>query len=335
MDSGYIMQAYDDALRLILDKGVWKENRTGVRTKAVFGIMSRYDISERFPLVTGRKIPSRSVFGELLWFISGSTNNQDLQKMGVNIWTPWVDEAFERKHGYAPGCLGPVYGFQLRHFGGQYGNGIGGFSGISYANMAAEKPEDWTDEGRKKLVDEGRTKDYFVDTERAPSPRKGNWYGSGGVDQLAYIIKLLKENPNDRRIIFSLWNPAQLEQMRLPPCHLYFQLFVHDGKLSGMMIQRSCDFPVGVPFNIAFYSALIYMLAQQTGFTPDEFVHVTNDSHVYEDQIPAIEEYLARPKPESPRLKLHKATDIYSYILEDFELADYAPLEAIKIPVAV
>jgi thymidylate synthase len=288
------MKPYDDALRQIIDHGVVKENRTGVRTRAIFGIQSRYDISERFPLVTGRKIPSRSVFGELLWFISGSTDNHDLQNMGVNIWTPWVDEEFEKKHYYASGCLGPVYGFQLRHFNGHYGDG-----------------------------------------RREQNHLGENLYGRHGYDQLAEIVKTLKENPNDRRIIFSLWNPAQLNQMRLPPCHLFFQLFVHENKLSGLMVQRSCDFPVGVPFNIAFYSALIYMLAQQTGFTPHEFIHVTNDSHVYEDQIPAIEEYLSREKPDSPKLTLKKAADMYSYTLDDFEITDYNPQPAIKIPVAV
>lgn len=290
----YIMQPYDNALRTILEQGQWKQNRTGVRTKAVFGIMSRYQIDKQFPLITGRKIPSKSVFGELLWFISGSTNNNDLQKMGVNIWTPWVSEEFEKEHNYVPGSFGPVYGFNLRHFGGYYGDG--------------SKPQ-------MHLGEE--------------------MYGRHGIDQLAAIVKALRENPNDRRIIFSLWDAQNLDSMRLPPCHLFFQCYVHENKLTGLMVQRSCDFPVGVPFNIAFYSALIYLLAQQTGLEPYEFVHVTNDSHVYEDQIPAIEEYLARSKPDSPKLIVNKAKDIDSYTLDDFKLEDYHPLEAIKIPVAV
>ena len=289
----YTLRAYDDALQQILDEGVWKTNRTGVRTKAVFGIQSRYRIDEYFPLLTGRKVWPKAIWGELLWFISGSTNNKDLQAYGSNIWTPWVDKEFEKKHGYVEGAFGPVYGFQLRHFGAEYGDGL-------------------------------RTDYCGV-----------NHYGEGGYDQLARMVDTLKNNPDDRRNLFSLWNPKQIDKMRLPPCHYTFQCFVYEGKLTGMLTQRSCDFPIGIPANIQFYSTLIYMLAQQSGLQPYEFVHSTADSHIYEDQIPAIQEYLARPKSDSPKLNLRQATDIYSYKMEDFELVDYKPLEAIKIPVAV
>jgi thymidylate synthase len=295
----YIMQAYDNALRLIIGQGVWKKNRTGVRTKAIFGIQSRYRIHEHFPLLTGRKIWPKAIFGELLWFLSGSTNNNDLVALGSNIWTPWVDPEFEKKHGYVPGSFGPVYGFQLRHFGGEYGDGSPEFT-------MTECDQDFTVK-----------------------------YGSGGFDQLIYMVDMLKNNPDDRRNLFSLWNPAQVDKMRLPPCHYTFQCFVYDGKLSGMLTQRSCDFPVGIPANVQFYSALIYMLAQQCGLEPYEFIHNTADSHIYQDQIPMAEEYLARPKPDSPKLKLHKAKDIYSYTMDDFEIVDYNPLSPIKIPVAV
>ena len=293
------MQEYDDASRNILRNGVWKENRTGVRTTAVFGIQSRYRINECFPLLTGRKVWPQAIFGELLWFLSGSTNNNDLIWRGSNIWTPWVSKEFEDKHGFVPGSFGPVYGFQLRHFGGHYGNGAGG-----------EPPG------------------YPEECEPYP-------YGFGGFDQLAYMVKMLKESPNDRRILFSLWNPNDLDKQRLACCHYTFQCFVHDDKLSGMLTQRSCDFPVGIPANIQFYSALIYMLAQQCDFEPYELIHSTADSHIYEDQIPAVEEYLARPKPDSPKLCLHPAVDIYSYKMNDFEILDYNPQSAIKIPVAV
>lgn len=299
----YIMQDYDNALRKILKEGVWKENRTGVRTIAVFGIQRRYRIDEHFPLLTGRKVWPKAIFGELLWFISGSTNNKDLQALGSNIWTPWVDAEFEKKHGYAEGAFGPVYGFQLRHFGGEYGNGIGGCAGTQ--------------------------------SNQTPGNVAPGYYGMGGFDQLDHMVKTLKENPDDRRNLFSLWNPKDVYKMRLPCCHYTFQCFTHDGKLSGMLTQRSCDFPVGVNSNIQFYSALIYMLAQQCGLEPYEFIHSTADSHIYEDQIPAVEEYLAREKPDSPKLILHKAPDIYSYKMEDFEVVDYNPLPAIKIPVAV
>lgn len=284
----YILQAYDDALKTILEHGVRKSNRTGIDTLGVFGLQSRYPITEYFPLLTKRKIWPRSIFAELLWFISGSTNNKDLQNMNSNIWTPWVSEEFEKKNNFSPGSFGPVYGFQLRHFGGNYNNGV-----------------------------------------------QDKNYGKDGFDQLENMVNLLKNDPDNRRNLFSLWNPKDISTSRLPPCHYTFQVYVHENKLSGILTQRSCDFPVGVPANIQFYSALIYMLAQQTGLEPHEFIHNTNDSHIYVNQIQAVEEYLGRLPVESPKLNLRKAKDIYSYDLSDFVIEDYNPLASIKIEVAI
>lgn len=290
----YLLNDYDEALRKILKEGVRKKNRTGVDSLAVFCLQSRYRIDEYFPLLTKRKIWPRSCFAELLWFISGSSNNKDLQKDGVEYWTPWVNSEFEKEHGYAEGSLGPVYGFQLRHFDGYYGD--------------------------------GRTVQMHLGE---------NIYGRGGFDQLLWMVEQLKINPDSRRNIFSLWNPKQIDLMRLAPCHYTFQVFVHEDKLSGVLTQRSCDFPVGVPYNIAFYSALIHLLAQQTGYRPYEFVHHTIDSHIYINQIEAVEEYLSRESVDCPKLNLKKAKDIGSYSLEDFEVVDYNPHPVIKIPVAV
>jgi thymidylate synthase len=319
----YVMQPYDDALAEILENGVPRTNkRTGIKTLAIFGVQKRYNIADRFPIVTRRKVWPKSIFAELLWFLSGSTNNKDLQAMKCNIWTPWVDPEFEKKHGYAEGSLGPVYGFQLRHFGGHYGNGIGGLKGSD--------------------------KDHFVDCDTPyPYDKEVTWKASAygthpvyshekGFDQLAYMMERITNDPSDRRILFSLWNPLQLNGMRLPPCHYTFQVFIDDeGRMSGMLTQRSCDFPVGVPANIQFYSALIHMLAQQTGYTPHEFIHSCADAHIYEDQIPAVQEYLTSPVLDSPRLKLNKAADIYSYTLDDFKVVDYVCGPKITIPVAV
>lgn len=314
----YILEPYDNALRLILEQGVWKNNRTGIRTKAVFGILNRYRISERFPILTGRRVWPKAIWGELLWIISGSTNNKDLQSLGSEIWTPWVDSTFEREFGFAEGSFGPTYGFQLRHFGGEYGNGIGGQNALY------------------PVFDEAGDTGYTFEERRELTHLDGKFvYGDGGFDQLAYVVKMLKKEPNSRRILWSLWSPDDMYRMRLPPCHYSFQLFVHDNKLSGLLTQRSCDFPIGVPANIQFYSTMIYMLAAECGYEPYEFVHSTVDSHIYENQIPQVEEYLARPKPESPRLRLDNVADIYSYTLDCFHLEDYNPQPAIKIPVAV
>jgi thymidylate synthase len=248
-----------------------------------------------------------AIFAELLWMLSGSTNNEDLQELGSNIWTPWVDHEFELRNGYISGSFGPVYGFQLRHFGGHYAHG------------RRPKKQTWWN--------------IVMDWACLNQPL---WeYGEGGFDQLTYMMKELKENPNSRRILWSLWNPKQMHKMRLPPCHFTFQLFVHEDKLSGHLTQRSCDFPVGGPANIQFYSALVYMFAQQAGYKPHELVHTSGDSHIYVNQIEAVEEYLGRPAPPSPRLKLEKADDISSYKMEDFNIIDYSPEPKLPIPVPV
>lgn len=316
------MQAYDDALQLILDKGVWRSNkRTGIRCLSYPGILSRYRIDESFPILTRRKVWPKSIFAELLWFISGSTCNKDLQALGANIWTPWVDAEFEKKHGYAEGCFGPVYGFQLRHFGGYYGNGIGG-------ETAADHIYGCFDVARR-ITKNKMTREEF-------EQRNKSLYGLDGFDQLDWMVNRIKEDPSCRRILFSLWNPKDVAKMKLPPCHFVYQVFIDDdGRMSGMMTQRSCDFPIGVPANIQFYSALTVMLAQQTGYKPYEFVHSTVDSHIYSDQLDAVQEYLKTPIIDSPKLKLNKASDIFSYKMEDFELVDFNSGPVIKIPVAV
>lgn len=288
----YLLTSYDEALREILAHGVAHTNtRTGIKTRSVFGMCKRYRLdTEYFPIVTRRKMWPQSVFAELVWFLSGSTSNEDLKKLGCNFWTPWVSEEFTNKNHFEPGVFGPVYGFQLRHFGGNYNKGI----------------------------------------HQSPG------YGAGGFDQLEWVIKQIKEDPSSRRILWSLWNPKDTAQMRLPPCHMSFQVLIDDDRrMSGVLYQRSCDFPVGVPANIQFYSALVIMLAQQTDCEPHELVHMTADSHVYEDQIEAVEEYLVTPIIESPRVIINKAADIFSYKPEDFVIEGYKPGPKIEIPVAV
>ncbi|MCD4825372.1 MAG: thymidylate synthase [Phycisphaerae bacterium] len=276
------MDQYDEVLRRILRDGVKRGDRTGTGTISVFGCQTRFRIDEDFPIITRRKVWPRSIFGELLWLLSGSTNNKDLQAMGVNFWTPWVDPEFEKANGFAEGELGPVYGFQMRHFDGDY-----------------------------------KTK-------------------TGGTDQLAYLVNEIKTNPTSRRLLVSYWNPNQLGQMKLPPCHYTFQVYIDDeGRMSGMLTQRSADYPVGVPANIQFYSAFVYMLAQQTGYQPYEFIHNTGDTHIYLNQIEAVEQYLAAEAHDSPQLNLHMADDIYTYTLDDFELLNYNPGPVVKMPISV
>lgn len=284
----YLMTEYDETLEKILRMGTLKQNRTGIPARTIFGLMCRYDISEKFPLLTRRRVWPRAIWAELLWFLKGSTNVFALERLGSKIWSPWRSEEFEKKQGYIEGALGPIYGFQLRHFGGDY------FSG--------------------------------QENERD--------YGYWGFDQLKEMVRKLKEDPDSRSNLFSLWDPQAVNGQRLPCCHFAFQVHVDGDRLSGMLTQRSADFPVGVPANIQFYSTLLIMLGQQANLRPGELIHSMGSAHIYENQVEAVEEYLSRPTKPSPTLKVTPA-DIESYNTQSFQMNDYRPLGPIKIPVAV
>jgi thymidylate synthase len=156
------------------------------------------------------------------------------------------------------------------------------------------------------------------------------------VDQIADVIAQIKKDPNSRRLIVTAWNPGELDQMALPPCHMFFQFFVADGKLSLYMHQRSCDMFLGVPFNIASYSLLLHMIAQVTGLTAHEFVHSLGDTHIYQNHFDAVKEQLARDPLPPPRLWLNpEVTDIDSFTMNDIKLEGYESHPSIKAPMAV
>lgn len=338
----YIMEPYDNALEEILKKGTKKQNRTGIDTIGINGMQRHYDISEYYPLVTGRKVWPQAVLAELLWFLSGSTNNNDLVKLGAKFWTPWVDSGFEEVHGYEEGDLGPVYGFQLRHQGGEYKQIRKYQREIKHLEQELKSSmsyDSW-------IFEDNPTCDHHcvpasAGVNASLNRKKMEYSSCKGFDQLAYMQYEVKNNPFSRRMLFSLWNMQDFNKMRLPPCHYTYQILVDgENRLSGILTQRSCDFPVGVVANIQFYSTLTLMFAHMGGFKPHEFVHNTNDSHIYVDQIEAVEEYLSRDKPDSPKININ-FKDILDndgnlqYVMEDFEIADYNPLNKIDIPVAV
>ncbi len=298
----YLLKDYDDVLKRILDEGELKPNRTGVDTLSLFGVQCRYKIDEFFPLPTKRKYAFKSIFAELLWMLSGSTSVKDLEAMGSKIWSAWRSEAFEKENGYMEGDLGPIYGFQMRNFGANYSDKI----------------------KQEKL-------DLSLPGAKLNHVAKG-------FDQVEFIINELINNRFSRRIMMNLWNPADVlnNKIRLPPCHYSFQLLVDSKyRLTGILNQRSGDWLPGVSANIFFYSAFMYMIAQQTGLQPYELVHNVADSHIYVNQLDAAKEYLSRPQVDSPKLELNQAKSIFDYTLDDFKILDYNPLASIKVPVAV
>jgi len=282
---------YLDVIRHCIEKGISSDDRTGVGTLACFGTMMRYDLRETFPLLTTKRVFWRGVVEELLWFIKGDTNGKHLSEKGIKIWDGNGSREFLDSRGLThreEGDLGPVYGFQWRHFGAKY-------------------------------------VDMHTD------------YTGQGVDQLAECIRKIKEDPNDRRILLSAWNPADLKDMALPPCHMFCQFFVADGHLSCLMYQRSCDVGLGVPFNIASYALLTCMMAQVCGLKPGEFIHQMGNYHVYKNHVEPLKTQLERTPRPFPVLRILKpdTTDIDGFAAADFELVGYDPHGKIAMEMAV
>jgi thymidylate synthase len=264
------MQQYHDLMRHVLDKGAKKTDRTGTGTISVFGYQMRFDLQKGFPLLTTKKLHTKSIIHELLWFLKGDTNIKYLKENGVKIWDEWAD---------AEGNLGPVYGSQWRSWP--------------------------TADGRH-------------------------------IDQITQVLNQIKQTPDSRRMIVSAWNVGEIDKMKLPPCHAFFQFYVADGALSCQLYQRSADIFLGVPFNIASYATLTLMVAQVCGLKPGEFIHTLGDAHLYSNHIEQANLQLSRELRKLPVLKLNpEVKDLFAFRFEDFTLEGYDPHPHIKAEVAV
>ncbi|MCL9682972.1 thymidylate synthase [Legionella maioricensis] len=264
------MKTYLQLLEHILQHGTEKTDRTGTGTLSVFGYQMRFDLSKGFPLLTTKKLHTRSIIHELLWFLRGDTNIAYLKENGVTIWDEWAD---------SNGDLGPVYGRQWRS---------------------------WP-------TADGRT-----------------------IDQLSDIVQQIKTNPDSRRLIVSAWNVGELDQMALMPCHALFQFYVANNKLSCQLYQRSADVFLGVPFNIASYSLLTHMVAQQCNLDVGEFVWTGGDCHLYLNHLEQTRTQLTRAPLPLPSLHIKaNPASLFEYRYEDFEFVNYQCHPAIKAPIAV
>lgn len=258
------------------------------------------------PLLTTKRVFTRAVIAELLWFVEGNTSSASLSEVGVKIWDGNGSREFLDNLGLTHrevGDLGPVYGFQWRHFGAEY-----------------------------------------VDAKTD--------YTGQGVDQLAEIIHKLKTNPYDRRLILSAWNPKDLKNMVLPPCHMFAQFYVSyprkrgeeetaenkpQGHLHCQLYQRSCDMGLGVPFNIASYALLTHMLAHVCELVPGSLTHVMGDAHVYLDHVEALETQLEREPRDFPEMEIarEKGGSIDGWKAEDFVIKGYEPHKIIAMKMSV
>jgi thymidylate synthase len=264
------MQQYNDLLRHVMQHGTKKEDRTGTGTVSVFGYQMRFNLQEGFPLVTTKKVHTKSIIHELLWFLKGETNIKYLKDNGVSIWDEWADEN---------GNLGPVYGYQWR-----------------------------------------------------------SWPSANGehIDQITQLIEQIKKNPDSRRLLVNAWNVSEISKMKLPPCHILFQFYVADGKLSCQLYQRSADLFLGVPFNIASYALLTHMVAQVCDLEVGEFIHTLGDAHIYSNHFDQVNLQLTREPLPLPTLKLNPdVKNIFDFTYEDIAIENYQSHPAIKAVVAV
>ena len=299
------MKQYQQLLKDILEHGEDVSDRTGVGTRSLFGYQMRFDLSAGFPAVTTKKLAWRSVVGELLWFLEGSTDERRLAEltyakdrtelMGrTTIWTANADVQ-GKDLGYTNNDfkkeLGPVYGYQWRNFGG-----------ISWARD-----------------------------------------GAGGFDQIEWLLDEIRTNPDSRRLILSAWSADQISLMALPPCHAFAQFRVYNGRLNCQMYQRSADAFLGVPFNIASYALLTHIIARECGLAVGDLVHTIGDAHVYHNHVEQVREQISRDEFPLPGLHIDERFSLSDGLsnvfdldtVDMFTLEDYQSHATIKAPMAV
>lgn len=312
---------YEELLKDVLENGTAKEDRTGTGVISKFGAQLRYDLSRGgFPVITTKRVHLKSVIGELLWFLSGSTNTAWLKENGISIWDEWADEN---------GDLGPIYGKQWRAWesGHCVNPGQCCKSDQSDENGQCHKNVQSVQGGKSDNPDHS---DNCGDSGQCVKPCK-----NGQIDQIANLINTVRTNPESRRMIVSAWNVGELDDMALTPCHAFFQVYIADGKLSLQVYQRSADLFLGVPFNITSYALLTHMLAQQTGYEPGELIWAGGDVHIYSNHVKAVKKQLSRYPFPFPDLMLRKTDSIFDYGFEDIRIVDYQHHPGIKAKVAV
>ncbi len=300
------MEQYLNLLTEIKSKGTKKEDRTGTGTISIFGHQMRFDLNDGFPLVTTKKVNFNAILHELLWFIKGETNIEYLVKNNVNIWNEWPFQSWLER--------------------------------TNQNNGLTMHSKEWKDK-LQEFIDLIKKDNSFAKEYGDLGPVYGKqWRDFEGVDQLAQVIEDLKKNPNSRRHIVSAWNPKEIPIMiksGLPPCHTLFQFYVADGKLSCQLYQRSADVFLGVPYNIASYALLTYMIASVTDLEVGDFVHSLGDTHIYLNHLAQVDEQLSREPHQLPKIEINKKDNLFDYNFEDFKLIDYNSHPFISAPIAV
>ena len=299
---------YLDLMHRIWTEGDERRDRTGVGTRSIFGAQLRFSLADgRMPLITTKRVYWKTATRELLWFLTGNTNIRPLVLQNVHIWDEWPHADYVKATGEE---------ISLEAF---------------VARIAEDESfaQQWGDLGPVY----GK---QWVDWPTYEPAGEGLFRAGPGVNQVAEVVESLKANPGSRRHIIEGWNVAELDAMALPPCHKTYQFHVADGRLNGLLYQRSCDVALGLPFNLWSAALLTVMLAQQAGLEPGELVWMGGDTHLYLNHAELVETQLAREPQGDPRLEIKRVPpDIFAYEIEDFAVTGYEPHPPIKAPVAV
>lgn len=299
---------YLDLLEAVWTRGDERLDRTGVGTRSLFGPTLRFDLSDdRVPLLTTKRVAWKTAAREMLWFLTGDTNIRELVRQKVHIWTDWPLDRYRRETGDAI----ERDAFEARILADDAFAARWGDLGPVYGKQWVA----W---------------DTYV-------PASDGLYRRGEpVNQIAELVHAIRNNPTSRRLLFTGWNVAELGGMALPPCHMTYQYHVANGRLSGMLWQRSCDLGLGFAFNAFSASMLLRMLAQQCDLAPGELVWSAGDAHVYLNHAHLVEATLAREPRSEPRMRINRRpASIFDYRIDDFEVEGYDPHPHIAAPVAV
>lgn len=298
------MKNYIELLKDVVENGVDKPDRTGIGSRAVFGRILRWDLAQGFPMQTIRRVPLRIAFEETMFFLRGETNTKLLEEKNINIWKGNTSREFLDKRGlkHLPeGDMGKGYGYQWRHW---------------------------------ETLREDRIWSHANETVVSRYSRGSD------VDQIADLLSGMKKDPYGRRHVVTGWNPGQLNEMALPPCHMLHMysvegdFTVNQGKLNNCFVMRSNDVPFGLPFNIAAYALINHIFAKHLGLAPGELVYMGWDVHIYQNQMDMVNEMLGRTPRALPTLNIKKDLPTFDDILnlqwEDIELIGYDPHPDVK-----
>lgn len=305
---------YQDLLQKIIETGHIKEDRTGVGTYSLFGAQMRFNLAEGFPLLTTKRVPFGLIKSELLWFLHGDTNIKYLLDHNNHIWDEWAFEKWIKSDEYQ----GP----DMTNFGHRV---------LEDETFKASYEEEMAKFQERVLNDSAFAAKYG---DLGPVYGK-QWRDFNGIDQIKEVIEAIKNNPDSRRHLVVAWNPPEIKEMALPPCHTLFQFYVADGKLSCQLYQRSADFFLGVPFNIASYALLTHLIAREVGLEVGDFVHTFGDLHVYSNHLEQVKEQLSREPRAFPTLVIDTDKSMFDIEPADITLDGYQPHKAIKAPIAV